>query len=319
MSLNATPLFIQASPLPATFQGTPNDMFTEMIKRMKILSPSGTNFIFIGDTAPTSNVGPWLKNGTQWYVWDPVTKVYAPQDISASFTPAFTMGNSTPTTTNPPVWLQTTQDATSANPNAFGEMIRWFFFDGANWLSPHPVPPNSPEIRMWIGTEQALWAYDGGDGSNPASTVPTASTGAMWQAETLFQFRFPLGVGANTIGFDGNVASAVAVQEQGGDERVALTVDESGSVPHTHVILNTDQTGSSGAPGVFTPTNSMEQLWGNGGAGSTDYSLSATATTPTVGITSVSVAASASKSHQNLPPFVGVFFIKRSVRAYYTP
>ena len=82
MSLNPTSLFIQASPLPETFQGSPNDFFTEMIKRMRILSPSGTNFIYIGDTAPTSDVGPWLKNGTQWWVWDPSTKQYAPQDIS---------------------------------------------------------------------------------------------------------------------------------------------------------------------------------------------------------------------------------------------
>lgn len=318
MSLNATPLFIQASPLPATFQGTPNDMFTEMIKRMKILSPSGTNFIFIGDTAPTSNVGPWLKNGTQWWTWDPVTKQYAPQDISASFTPAFTMGHSTPTSTSPPVWLQTTQDATSADPNAFGEMIRWFQFDGVNWLSPHPVPPNCPEIRMWIGTEQALWAYDGGDGSNPASTAPTANTGAMWVVETLFQFRFPLGVGANTTGFDGSVASAVAVQEQGGDERVVLDVDESGSVPHTHTLANVDLA-VSGVPGVLTPTNYIQMDWGNGGSGSSDYALSGSATLPTVGQSSLSVAAPASKTHQNMPPFVGVFFIKRSTRIYYTP
>ena len=74
MSLNATNLYIQASPIPATFKGTPNDLFSEMIKRMRILSPSGTNFIYIGDTEPTSNVGPWLNNGTQWYVWDTTTK-----------------------------------------------------------------------------------------------------------------------------------------------------------------------------------------------------------------------------------------------------
>lgn len=35
MSLNATNLYIQASPIPATFKGTPNDLYSEMIKRMR--------------------------------------------------------------------------------------------------------------------------------------------------------------------------------------------------------------------------------------------------------------------------------------------
>jgi len=260
---------------------------------MRILSPSGTNFIFIGNTAPTSNVGPWLKNGTQWWVWDPTTKAYAPQDISASFTPAFVMGHSIPATTNPPVWLQTTLDATSVNPTFFGEMIRWFVFDGVNWLSPHPVPPNCPEGRIWLGTEQSLWAYDGGDGTNPAINAPTANTGAMWQVETLFQFRFPLGVGTNTIGFDGNVPSAVALLEQGGDERVAPTADT--MFPHTHAVTRDNINVAGGGTAVlqpvgFTPAN-VEQTTSVGGG----------------------------KTSQNMPPFVGVFFIKRTTRIYYTP
>jgi microcystin-dependent protein len=310
MSLNATSLFIQASPLPATFQGTPNDMFTEMIRRMRILSPSGTNFIFIGDTEPTSNVGPWLKNGTQWWVWDPATKKYAPQDISASFTPAFSVGRSAPTVTDPPVWLQTTLDATSSNPNFYGQMLRWFVFDGVNWLSPHPVPPNNPEIRLWIGTEQALWSYDGGDGTDPSSVAPTATTGAMWQVETLFQFRFPLGVGTNPVGFDGNIPSQVAVQEVGGDERVALDSDE--APPHKHAILADDAATGNPAP---TIANQVSKTANSTLAVSTELQGSALAAT--LGLTSDPTANG--KSHQNLPPFVGVYFIKRTTRIYYTP
>jgi hypothetical protein len=306
MSLNATNLFIQASPLPATFQGTPNDFFTEMIKRMRILSPSGTNFIFIGDTAPTSNVGPWLKNGTQWWVWDPATKQYAPQDISASFTPAFTMGHSQPTTTTPPVWLQTTLDAMSANPNFFGEMIRWYVFDGVNWLSPHPVPPNSPECRIWLGSEPALWSYDGGDGTNPATNPPTANTGAMWVVEHAFDFRFPLGAGTNIAAFDGNVASAAAVLEQGGDERVALTGDQLGS--HTHPLAAPDDT--------TTPLDATSQLSVKGSRTGEEYALVDSALPATLGISGPS---DGNKTHQNMPPYLGVFFIKRSTRYYYTP
>src|ERR1035441_8046902 len=138
MALNPTNLFIQAAPLPATFRGSPNDFFTEMIQRMKILSPSGTNFIFIGDTEPTSNVGPWLKNGTQWYVFDPATKRYVPADISPSFSAAFTIGNAVPLTAIPPVWLRTTID--NSNPTApnYGDIVGLFTYDGIlnKWVSP---------------------------------------------------------------------------------------------------------------------------------------------------------------------------------------
>lgn len=310
MSLNPTSLFIQASPLPATFQGTPNDLFTEMVKRLRILSPSGTNFIFIGDTAPTSNVGPWLKNGTQWWVWDPATKQYQPQDISASFTPAFVMGHTQPTSVTPPVWLQTTLDATSANPNFFGEMIRWYIYDGVNWLSPHPVPPNSPEIRLWLGSEQSLWSYDGGDGTNPSTNAPTANMGAMWQVETAFQFRFPLGVGTNPATFDGNVASTVAVQEPGGDERVQLSDDELAS--HQHLMLTDDPLSFTFSP--LTPTGPVSKYMTDSSVG---YDVANTSPLqPTLGLTGPS---NGSKSHQNMPPFVGVFFIKRTTRIYYTP
>ena len=68
MSLKDTSLIIQAAPLPLTFEGNPNEFLAAMVQRMRVVSPNGANFIFIGDVAPTTNVGPWLKGGTQWYV-----------------------------------------------------------------------------------------------------------------------------------------------------------------------------------------------------------------------------------------------------------
>lgn len=133
MALKSTSLLIQMSQLSPTFKGSPQDLSVEMVRRMKIVSPSGTNFIFIGDTAPTSNVGPWLKDGTKWYVWDEATKQYVPLDVTDSVTKAYWMGNSLPAGTNPPLWLKTTKDSTDANPHDFGEIIGWVFWDGAVW------------------------------------------------------------------------------------------------------------------------------------------------------------------------------------------
>jgi hypothetical protein len=133
MALTPTSLLVQMSPLSPVFKGSPQDLATEMIRRMKILSPSGTNFIFIGDTAPSSNVGPWLKDGTKWYVWDEATKQYVPLDVTDSVAKSYWLGNALPTATTPPLWLKTTQNPTDQNPTAYGESIGWYFWDGTQW------------------------------------------------------------------------------------------------------------------------------------------------------------------------------------------
>lgn len=59
---------------PATFQ----ELFNAMAERL-IISPSTTfNTFAIGSTAPASNVGPWLKDCTSWFVFNDVTASYVP-------------------------------------------------------------------------------------------------------------------------------------------------------------------------------------------------------------------------------------------------
>ncbi len=133
MALQATNLVIQASQLPATFAGKPNDLFRAMIERMRIVSPSGTGFFVIGDNEPPNNQGPWLKGGTQWWVWDEDLKRYVPLDVSESETKWYQIGATTPTTSEPPLWLRTTANATEAKPS-FGTPVAWYLFDGTTWI-----------------------------------------------------------------------------------------------------------------------------------------------------------------------------------------
>jgi hypothetical protein len=128
-----TNLILQGSPLPATFVGTPNDFLVEMLRRLKIVSPSGTSFIFTGDVEPASNVGPWLKNGTSWFVFDQNVKRYVPLDITASETLWYQIGSTLPATTTPPLWLKTTENATVDRPT-FGTPIGFYLFDGVSWV-----------------------------------------------------------------------------------------------------------------------------------------------------------------------------------------
>ncbi len=159
MSLKSTSLIIQAAPLPATFKGTPNDFLAAAVQRMKILSPNGTNFIFIGDTEPTSNVGPWLKGGTQWWVWDTNTKRYVPLDISQSTTIPFFVGLSTPASSTPPIWLLTTKDATDVDPT-FGSPIGWYVFNGSAWQPFNSIVLSGPTANRPASPVEYQQYYD---------------------------------------------------------------------------------------------------------------------------------------------------------------
>lgn len=125
MALQNTNLLIQGSVLPATFKGTPNDLFVAMLQRMKIVSPSGQSFFIISDTEPSSNLGPWLKNGRQWWIFDSELKRYVPIDISASEKIWFQISVDVPATAEPPLWLRVAAD---------GNPVSWNWWNGAEWI-----------------------------------------------------------------------------------------------------------------------------------------------------------------------------------------
>lgn len=159
MALQDTNLIIQAGPLPTTFKGTPQEMFAEMIRRMKIVSASGGNFFVTGDIEPTSNVGPWLRGGTQWWVFDNATKRYIPLDISQSETRWYWMGNATPPDIVPPVWLKTTQDQTTTN-GSFGDPIGWYSWNGVNWIPFNSIIRSGTTAQRPAAPVEYLEYYD---------------------------------------------------------------------------------------------------------------------------------------------------------------
>lgn len=188
-----TSLILQIAQLPLTFEGNPNDLVQAITNRAKIVSPNGANFIFIGDIAPTTNVGPWLKGGTQWYVWSNSSNSYVPLDVSASVTLPFFIGNAQPAGNSPPIWLQTTANSTDQNPNGFGTPISWFFWNGTNWVPFNSLvfsgpsasrPPNPSNLQQFYDTdistliwwERSAWrTVDGVPGDVKAVTATTAA------------------------------------------------------------------------------------------------------------------------------------------------
>lgn len=234
MGLQNTNLLIQVSQLPPTFTGSPNDMFTEMVRRMRIVSPTGTNFIFIGDTEPTSNVGPWLKDGTKWYVFDPDIKRYVPLDISDSETKWFWTQNTTPPNSTPPVWLKTSKDASDVDPSV-GNPISWHVFNGSQWVpymgvvlsGPTASRINDPQdfqqfydtdISVLIWWERGAWrTVDGCPGDCKFVTFPTL-TEALTQNPGWEVF------GASNQAFRGRIPM-MAAKDSGANPETVLSVN----------------------------------------------------------------------------------------------
>jgi hypothetical protein len=163
----------------------------------------------------------------------------------------------------------------------------WWVFNGGYWNRKNPVSINSLERRIFVGTTNDLLSYDGGDGtSNPVTNY----SGAMWEVDTNFQARFPVGAGtfaaSGVVNVNGTATSTAVV----GEDQHTLSVQEMPA--HTHNFF----------PLVTADAN-------NGGANGVQYGTTANVPTSSTGD---------GAAHNNLPPFYGVYFIKRTARVYYT-
>lgn len=131
-----TNLVIVASQLPPDFVGDPQTFFEALVERMDIQSPVGTNFFVVGDAEPSSNQGPWLKNGDRWYVFDVNQGKYVPINIDDSLH-LFVVGPDTPDAPeglDAKLWLRT------ADTRAIG----WYGWNGVIWRSFDGLPASGP-------------------------------------------------------------------------------------------------------------------------------------------------------------------------------
>ena len=180
-----------------------------------------------------------------------------------------------------------------------GVIEGWYTFQGS-WVRPYPVPPSSPERRMWAGAEDDLLTYDGG------SDEPiTDRTGPFWQVDHSMDVRFPIGPGTSG-------SLTIAVNDTGGNSDV--TLDGTNVPNHRHVMpihFNNgepfppppwDSSGGTVAVGTGASVQGTENQFVGGGTYKlyTDYNGAGGGGLPS----SVSL----------LPPYKGTFFIKRTAR-----
>ena len=159
-----------------------------------------------------------------------------------------------------------------------------FSADAAAWARTHPIEASSDVRQIWVGSEADLKTYDGGE-----DTTVTVSTGPFWEIDTDFEFRFPLGVGTSPGG------TAVAVGQTGGEEEHTLTVAE---LPeHTHDAIWDKQDADGGGQLNF-PYNGTDHDAGEGE------------------ITRATESTGDGDAHSIMPPYRGVYFIKRTARIF---
>lgn len=168
-----------------------------------------------------------------------------------------------------------------------GAPDRWYVFFDGKWVSPHAVPQNSKERRIWTGTTGELTTYDGGD-ANPIGDA----SGPMWEVDTAFATRMPVGVGTFP-----NLGTVLNVTDTGGEDKHLLTTAEMPA--HQHSIPNaySAQCGT-GASAIV----------GFAGTGPNVVAVADINTSSTGGGT----------SHNNEPLYYVVYFIRRTARKFYS-
>jgi microcystin-dependent protein len=199
---------------------------------------------------------------------------------------------------------------------------QYIYFNGV-WVWPNVAPAGGNKRELWAGSLVDLVTYDGGD----ANLVGDAS-GAMWEEDTTFQGRIPMGPGAIS---GSDPAKTLALNEQYGEGSVTLTDAQLFyAQSHKHVMgrINTGDNGaftfeSTSEP--FTGAGSLQGRLISGEGGAATYALSDSTLNGPYLVTSetynpatgLAVSATANVAHENVPPVVGIYIIKRTSRVYY--
>lgn len=176
---------------------------------------------------------------------------------------------------------------------------RTYTFQQGMWTAPNPRDADGEWI-IWPGTENELWSYDGGDGTDPSSFTPTDTAGAMWEVVASMAGRMPIGVGA--VPSDGTSPRTLSIGNTGGEGRHSLAEDE--MPPHTHDFTVIAQNSGGSNSGALTGGENNNPNDGQFD-GTTESTGGDTQTPPVV------------VPHENLPPYYTVYFAKRTARKYY--
>ena len=190
--------------------------------------------------------------------------------------------------------------------DSLGRPTRIYVFAQGAWLSLHTLPPGF--VIIWTGalpdTPDASGGFPVFDGGDANARSPYS--GPMWQlANTaldgsgtkVFDGRAPMGVGTFPSG------ATIAQGDKKGEDLHKLTVEE--MPPHTHKVPLYAGDAANHADRINTTDETDAQ--------NLNYQSGSTGGDPTTGN-----PPTAALGHNTLPPIVGVYFLQRTSRLYYT-
>src|SRR3990167_6645500 len=177
-----------------------------------------------------------------------------------------------------------------------GRMYHWDVASGA-WIAPHPEEAGGDARRWWTGTLTDLITYDVGSAGAVA-----ASSGPMWEEDTDFQGRSPMGPGAIPTS---DPAKVLTIGENYGEGAHTLTLAQ---LPSTVTI-----TAPTNQLFVMSPTgNGITQEAG----ADWNPSYSFNPLQPTLE-SSLDSTLGSYQAHQTVHPVRGIYCLKRTARLNY--
>lgn len=211
----------------------------------------------------------------------------------------FNYGSVTPSADNrDKPWLKTSGD---------GSPERWYVWYNGNWVWPHPILPNPNFCVMWLGSPADLLTYDGGVDETVGGN---GHTGPFWEIVTELAGKMPIGVGDLPSG------DAVARGQTGGLDK--MTLDPS-QFRHFHWIA-ADAVSNDGGGDIDSEGTILRRK--QGGSDEQGYRLikGESALSASVGRTSVAGGATTENTPEEInlmPPFYGLYIIRRTNRLFY--
>lgn len=170
------------------------------------------------------------------------------------------------------------------------------------WVSKHPLTPNVV-IMGFFESEADIWSFDGGDGQNPTVTTPVDAVGAMWEKVAAFDGRMPIGPG--TLSGSGTV---IASGDTGGADRITQLAAQ--LPPHQHIL-----------PVYPEGTTAIRATYGSAPAPATGPNAASGSSTLSVYALSdggPNTTTTTQTPMNTISPYVGVYFIRRTNRLWYT-
>lgn len=257
---------VTVSPPPPGWSGDLVALFALLQTSLKVTNPVGYNSFATGGVAPTSDQGPWLKGGLEWFVWDASAGKYVPQKLTEGIPLLIGSGTSLPTSASASgiFFLEI--------PNVGIGLYKWlngaWAFVSGTFSGPTALRPASPpKFTKYFDTEIGVELYyktgfgwvttDGVKGDIKfvkSFTLPDAlKLNPGWALDLTMRGRVPAGAFGEMNGYTTRVP-----HDEVGSETHTLTVNEMPKHSHTvsgktYRISINDITG-----GVLPPAQAAE-------------------------------------------------------------